>query len=180
MDKLIVERLPTGIKGLDKHMGGGWVKESVNLVAGKTGTGKTAFSMSFLYSGAIANVPGIYVTTEQRQEDLKNDIKSMFGWDIDALEKKNLITFLSMKPTLPGKTISQDKVAEMIRMYVLSMFSKIEESVKKTKAQRIVIDSMSLIEMFIKDEYFAKVALMRLVDKLKNLKVTYILICRDD
>ena len=170
-----VERLPTGIKGLDKHMQGGWVKGSVNLVTGKTGTGKTAFCMSFLHEGALGNEHGVYVTTEERVQDVKGDIKAMFGWDLDTLEKKGLLNFLSIMPTLPTKVIGPDEVAQLVKLYIFNIFDKIEKAIMKAGAKRIVIDSVSLVEMFIKDEYFAKVALMRLVDKLKGMDITALL-----
>lgn len=170
-----VDRLTTGIKGLDKYMKGGWVKGSVNLVSGKTGTGKTAFSMSFIYSGAQEGEPGVYVTTEEGIEDVKADIGSMFGWDLSAMEKKRLVSFLSIRPTLPTKTMTTDQINQIIKIYVFNLTAKIEDAIKAARAQRVVIDSMSLIEMFIKDEYFAKVALMQLVEKLKTLNVTALL-----
>jgi KaiC/GvpD/RAD55 family RecA-like ATPase len=170
-----VDRISTGIIGLDKLMQGGWVKGSSNLVTGKTGTGKTAFAMSFLCTGAMNKEPGLYVTTEERSRDVKGDILSMFGWDLDALEKKGMLNFMSIMPTIPTKVVSSEKLSQMIKIYMFNLSNKIEVAMRKTRAVRVVIDSVSLIEMFIKDEYFAKVALMSLVEKLKNLNVTSLL-----
>ncbi len=170
-----VERLTSGIKGLDRYMEGGWVKGSVNLVTGKTGTGKTVFCMSFLHEGALRNESGVYVTTEERVQDVKGDIRAMFGWDIEALEKGGMLHFLSIMPTLPTKIISPAEVAQLVKLYMFNLFDKIEKLVRKSGAKRIAIDSISLIEMFIKDEYFAKVALMRLVEKLKEMGITSLL-----
>lgn len=175
MARVKSERLTTGIMGLDKHMEGGWVKGSSNLVTGKTGTGKTAFSVSFLYDGAKRNEPGLYVTTEERVKDVKGDVLAMFGWELDPLEKKGMIQFLSIMPTIPNKMISSDKLAQLIKLYIFNLSNKIAIAIKKSKAERVVIDSMSLIEMFIRDEYFAKVAMMQLVEKLKNMGVTSVL-----
>jgi len=175
MAKMKVERTTTGIAGLDKHMEGGWARGSANLVTGKTGTGKTAFSLSFLYDGAQKGESGLYVTTEERVKDVKGDMAAMFGWDLDALEKKGKINFLSIMPTIPNKVISSDKLAQLIKLYIFNLSNKIEVAARKSKAQRVVIDSMTLIEMFIRDEYFAKVAMMQLVEKLKNIGVTSVL-----
>jgi len=175
MSDFKIERLATGIKGLDKHMNGGWVKGSVNLVTGKTGTGKTAFSMSFLYAGATNKEPCLYVTTEERAEDVKNDIRAMFGWELDSLVDQGKLHFLSIMPTLPTRSMGPKEVAQLVKLYIFNLTSKIELAVRKTKATRLVIDSVSLVEMFIKDEYFAKVGLMQLVNKLKTLEITSIL-----
>jgi KaiC/GvpD/RAD55 family RecA-like ATPase len=168
-----VERVKTGIIGLDDKIEGGFVKGSVNLITGKTGTGKTSLCCSFLYQGAKEGEPGLYVTTEERVEDIKNDIKAMFGWNFDELEKKKLIKLLSIKPIFPNKEI-QD-INRLIRLYILNFLSQIEKSIKDIKAKRVVVDSVSIIEMFIKDEYISRVALNSLTEKLRELGVTSLL-----
>ncbi|NIM46789.1 MAG: AAA family ATPase, partial [Candidatus Aenigmarchaeota archaeon] len=148
-----MERLNTGIIDLDEKMQGGFVKRSVNLVTGKTGTGKTAFCASFLYAGAQKNEPGVYVTTEEPEEDIKDDIKSMFNWNIDELEKNKLIQFLVLEPVIPVQFDREEEMSRILKIYVYDLYSKIEELVKKVKAKRVVIDSTTIIEMFIKDDY---------------------------
>ncbi|HKZ45728.1 MAG TPA: ATPase domain-containing protein [archaeon] len=168
-------RVTTGVAGLDKLMEGGFVPGSINLISGKTGTGKTAFCTSFLYSGALKKEVGIYLTSEERIDDIKDDIKKMFGWDLDSLEKKGLIQFISLRPEIPRKTMREDQMAELTKLYVYDMMSKIESAVKKTNACRLVIDSISIIEAFIRDSYIRKIALMQILSRIKELKVTTLL-----
>ena len=167
-----MERVTTGVLGLDKKLEGGFFRGSANLITGKTGTGKTIFGVSFLYKGALSGEPGVYVTTEQREQDVKADIASMFGWDIDSLEKKNLIKFVSIKPSLPTRGLSQDDMVRLVRSYVYSISDKILQGIKSVKAKRVVFDSVSFVEMFIKDEYLARAALLQLVESLKESEVT--------
>lgn len=168
------DRIFTGVHGLDEKMQGGFVRDSINLITGKTGTGKTAFCASFLYAGAQKNEPGVYVTTEESEADIKEDIKSMFNWDIDELEKKGLIKFLVLEPVIPVEFNREEEMSRILKIYVYDLYSKIEEIVKKTKAQRLVIDSSTIIEMFIQDEYLRRVALMKFIGDLKKLGVTTI------
>ncbi len=172
---LKVERISTGVLGLDDKIQGGFYKGSVNFITGRTGTGKTAFASSFIVAGAVKGERGLYITTEEREKDIKDDIKSMFDWDIDALEKRNLVTFISMRPQLPMKTVTGEQVAKVVKLYMYDLVSKVEEAVKKYKAQRVVVDSISLVEVFIKDDYLRKIALMQFVDRLKDLEVTALL-----
>ena len=167
-----VERVPSGIEGLDKLMEGGFVKGSVTLITGKTGTGKTAFCASFLYAGALRGEPGVYVTSEERVEDIKNDVKAMFGWDLDMLEKTGRIKFLALRPEFPSKVITGEDLGKLIKIYIFDLTDRIEKAVKEINAQRLVIDSISIIEMFIRDEYLCRVAIMQLLDKLRELGVT--------
>jgi len=167
-----MDRISSGVVGLDSKMQGGFFKGSVNLITGKTGTGKSSFCSSFLYSGAKLKEPGLYLTTEEREEDLKNDIKSMFGWDLSVMEKKKLLKFISIKPMFPSKRIGSEDMNRLIKLYVFDISEKLEKGIKSVNARRVIIDSISIIEMFIKDEYLSRTVLMHLVDKLKNMGVT--------
>lgn len=171
---MLVERVKTGIIGLDDKMEGGFVKGSVNLITGKTGTGKTSFCSSFLYQGALENEPGVYITTEERGEDIKKDIQAMFDWDFDVFEQKGLIKIISIKPIFPTKDSMED-INRLVRMYIFNLLSKIEKVITEMNAKRVVIDSVSIIELFIKDEYISRVALNALTEKLRELGVTALL-----
>jgi len=170
-----IERISTGVIGLDDKAKGGLVKGSVNFVTGRTGTGKTAFCSSFLYAGAIKGERGLYITTEEREEDIKNDIKAMFDWDLDTLEKKGLLKIVSIRPELPLKIASGEVLAKVVKLYMYDLISKIENAVENLKAERLVVDSVALIEIFINDEYLRKLALMQFIDRLKELNVTSVI-----
>jgi KaiC/GvpD/RAD55 family RecA-like ATPase len=169
------DRVTTGIIGLDDKMKGGFVRGSANLLAGKAGTGKTTVAVSFLYKGALEGEPGVYVTTEESEDDVKRDVQAVFGWDLAALEKKKLLKFLSIKPIMPMKKITDDALAQTTKIYVFDVSDKIRQAVREIKAQRVVVDSVSIIEMFIKDDYIAKIALMQFVDNMKSIGVTSLL-----
>lgn len=167
-----MERINTGVEGLDDKMSGGFFPGSSNLLVGKTGTGKTIFASSFVYKGALQGEPGVYVTTEQREEDVKSDIQAMFGWDFQGLEAKKLLKFISIKPSLPTRGIAQEEMSNLIKSYVYNITDNIVKSVNEIRAKRIVLDSVSFVEMFVKDEYLVRAALMQLVDTLKEAGVT--------
>ena len=105
----------------------------------------------------------------------RNDIMSMFGWEVEDMEKQGLLSFVSIMPSLPTRNIKDSDIAQLVKLYVYNLFTKIEQAVSKVNARRIVIDSVSLVEIFIKDEYLAKVALMQLVEKLKEMGITSLL-----
>ncbi|MFH1256691.1 MAG: ATPase domain-containing protein [Candidatus Diapherotrites archaeon] len=81
------ERISTGIKGFDELIGGGIPKGHKVLISGAPGTGKSIFCMQVLYNCAkkLGNV--LYVTFEQKEEDV---IKQMerFGWNIHDVSGK--------------------------------------------------------------------------------------------
>jgi len=165
-----LDRISTGVIGLDSKIKGGLVKGSVNLVTGKTGTGKTSFCVSFLYRGCMDNEPGVYITTEEMGDDIKKDAISMFNWDLSEMERKGLLCMVSIKPIFPNK--ENIDINHLVRLYIFDILNKIEESVKRVNAQRVVLDSISIVELFIKDDYISRVALAAIAEKLRNLGVT--------
>jgi len=125
---MVVERVESGIPGLDKVMEGGFVKNSVNLLAGTTGTGKTIFGCQYILKGLQKGENGVYVTLEQPPEDILADI-GRFGWDLlfkKYIDQKKLVLYTTY-PT------SIQKLGE-------SIF----DLVKKTNAKRLVLDSLSI------------------------------------
>jgi len=165
-----LDRVSTGVLGLDSKIKGGLIKGSVNLVTGKTGTGKTSFCVSFLHCGIENNERGVYITTEETGDDIKKDALSMFNWDLSEMERNGMLLMVSIKPIFPSKEATD--INHLVRLYIFDILNKIEESVKRIKAQRVVLDSVSIVELFIKDDYISRVALAAIAEKLRSLGVT--------
>lgn len=169
----MAERVSTGVAGLDGRMQGGFIEGSTNLITGKTGTGKTAFSANFLWQGVQNEEPVVYISTEQREDDLKADIQEVFGWDVSRAEQQGLATIMSIKPIFPSKDVQN--LNRLIRSYITSLMNEVDDAIDRIGAERIIIDSISVIEMFIKDEYMARVALSSLLNNLREAGVTSLL-----
>jgi circadian clock protein KaiC len=58
----ILERLSTGVPGLDQVLGGGLPEFSLVLIAGSPGTGKTTLAQQILFSNATPERPALYFT----------------------------------------------------------------------------------------------------------------------
>ncbi|MEM0324855.1 MAG: ATPase domain-containing protein [Candidatus Aenigmatarchaeota archaeon] len=169
-----MERISSGIIGLDELIEGGFVKNSVILITGKTGTGKTLFCGSFLYAGALKGENGIYITTEETEEDIINDIQSTFkNWRFREIVNKGLIRIYSVRPMLLSS--SEIDPSKLIKIYINSLLEKIDIAKRELNVKRVVIDSVSMIEQFLKDIYLARVGLSLLIDKLKSYEITTIL-----
>ncbi len=50
--------IPSGIPGLDDMIGGGFIKGSIFVLIGETGTGRTMFSLQYLYQGLLNGETG--------------------------------------------------------------------------------------------------------------------------
>jgi circadian clock protein KaiC len=60
--KVTIQRLPTGVPGLDQVLGGGLPEFSFNLIAGQPGCGKTTLAHQIMFSLATPQRPAIYFT----------------------------------------------------------------------------------------------------------------------
>src|SRR3954449_4885031 len=81
----VIEKSPTGIAGLDEITYGGLPKGRPTLLCGAAGCGKTLFSMTFLYNGAVRyDEPGVFIAFEERPEELIKNVGSL-QYDIQDL-----------------------------------------------------------------------------------------------
>lgn len=100
MSEIKIERIPTGIKGLDDLIEGGLPKGSTTLISGPPGTGKSIFCMNFLYNNAAKyGRKGLYVSFEQSEKEIKIQM-SQLGLDHEIVEK-GLIKILTQRPENP-------------------------------------------------------------------------------
>jgi KaiC/GvpD/RAD55 family RecA-like ATPase len=88
-----MERVPTGIKGLDELLGGGFPEGKCILLVGSPGAGKTTFAVQYLYHGALRGETGLYVTLDEHPDVVKQNLLS-YNWDIDGMEKKGKLLFM--------------------------------------------------------------------------------------
>jgi len=121
-----IDRVKTGIFGLDKIIEGGFPKNSVIIVSGNPGAGKSIFCLQYIYYGATNNEPGLYITLEEEPSDLKEAAKKL-GMDFDKLKNCKIIK--------PGNIKDYPDLQKII-----------EEEIKNLKAKRLVIDSLSSLE----------------------------------
>ena len=60
--KVIIQRLATGVPGLDEVLGGGLPQYSFNLIAGPPGCGKTTLAHQMMFALATPERPALYFT----------------------------------------------------------------------------------------------------------------------
>jgi circadian clock protein KaiC len=122
-----VERLSTGVAGLDELLGGGLPARSATFVQGSTGTGKTLLGLHFLVAGAQQGEAGILFTLEETFEQLRG-IAASFGWNLQELERQGR---LRMNYTSPVE-LSTDRFLHDVR-----------EQVETLGVRRLVLDSLT-------------------------------------
>ncbi|MFH0714238.1 MAG: ATPase domain-containing protein [Candidatus Diapherotrites archaeon] len=162
-----MERVSTGIAGLDGLLSGGFPKGSTTLVSGGTGTGKSLFGLQYLYYGAKEEKqPGLYVTLETSTSNLSWDMES-FNWDFKALQDLELLKIYRMKLV---SNSSQEFERE-----VKAQLEVIARTVKELNIQRLVLDSSTAFSNFVKEPGRLRYMLYELSSALKELNATSIL-----
>ncbi len=166
-----IERVPTGIPGLDDILHGGFIKGSNILISGPAGTGKTIFCLQFLYNGIVKyNQPGILLTLEERPSELRREA-SLFGWDLSKLESEGLLVIIdgaSSKAGLP----TYESIALKPTFSVETIADKIYKAKKEINAERIVIDSISGLSFQLNALNEIRDAIFKLSSLLRELNLT--------
>src|SRR5436190_18168237 len=62
MNKVIINRLATGVPGLDTILGGGVPEFSFNLIVGPPGAGKTTLAHQIMFALATRERPALFFT----------------------------------------------------------------------------------------------------------------------
>lgn len=143
-----MDRVNTGIKGLDEVIQGGFPRERTILVTGGPGSAKTTFAMQFLCAGAREfDEPGIYVTLGESPQNIMENLAG-FGLGIEELVKEKKIVFLDLSLLAGSKKVDIDILK-----------NSLATAVKEIGAKRIVIDSITQMVIHLgEDEIRAKLA----------------------
>ncbi len=154
-----MEKIKTGVPGLDEIMMGGIPKFHQALITGTSGTGKTTFCCQFMHEGIKKhNDSGVYLSFEEPSDSITENAKT-FGWDFKALEKSGKFSFIRYDP-----------------YHIEDVFDILESTIRQVKATRVVVDSISALGLHIKDEAELRRMIFNLSIILRKLKCTSLLV----
>ena len=81
----------SGVPGLDDVLGGGWPSNSIYLVAGTPGVGKTTVAIQFLLEGKRRGEHCLYVTLSETMREL-TAVAASHAWDLIGIKVIELST----------------------------------------------------------------------------------------
>jgi len=150
-------RISSGVKGFDGLVNNGIPKGDTILLSGPAGSGKKIFGLQFLCFAAEKE-HGLYISFEDEINEIKK-VASDLKMDTKKLEKENKLRFLRYDP------------------YQLEdLLEVIENQIREVSAERIVIDSVSILGIFIKDAADLRRQLMQMNRVLKKNECTAIIL----
>ncbi len=162
----MLERLLTGIQGLDAILEGGLTRNRSTLVAGTSGSAKTVLAVQFLAEGIEKfGQTGIFVTLEESPEDLRKNMMG-FGWDIAEWERQGKWAFVDASPRGRDQTVIAGEFD------FGALIARVKFAAQKVGAKRASIDTLAAIFIQFKDIDVVRRELLLLVEVLKELDIT--------
>jgi circadian clock protein KaiC len=147
-----------GVPELDKMLGGGIFEGDSLLVAGPSGTGKSALATQFIAEGLRHGESGIMAIFEERPADYRQRAGA-FGLNLKAAEQKGTLETLYLRPL----DLSVDETMQ-----------EILDAIERVGAKRLVIDSLVGFEMALAPSFRAdfRESLYRMIGALTGAGVT--------
>jgi circadian clock protein KaiC len=123
-------RISSGNPELDAMCGGGFFRDSVILVSGATGTGKTLTVTQFLAGGAAAGERCLLLAFEESRDQL---FRNAVGWgaDFDRMEQDGLLRVVCDYPEVVG---------------LEDWLIRIKAIIEEFRPARVALDSLSALE----------------------------------
>jgi len=151
-------RLSMGIPELDKMLGGGLLEGDSLLVAGPSGTGKSALATQFIAEGLRKGEPGIIAVFEERPNGYTERAAS-FGLNLKTPQEKGKLEVLYLRPL----DLSVDETMQ-----------ELLEAITRVGAKRLVIDSLVGFEMALAPSFRAdfRESLYRMIGALTGAGIT--------
>ncbi len=132
----VLEKAPTYIRGVDEILAGGLPRGRTSILLGEAGSGKTVFGLEFLYRGALAGEPGIFVGFEESAPMIRQNAATL-GWDLAALEKSRLLVLVEGEAG--AETILGGDFSLKGLLAALSGISR------EIGARRVVLDALEVV-----------------------------------
>ncbi len=163
----VLEKCPTGIRGLDEITKGGLPRGRPTLICGSAGSGKTLFAIEFLMRGAMEHgEPGVFMTFEETTEDLAKNFISL-GFDLHDMESRGLIAMDHVR-------IMRSEIEETGEYDLEGLFVRLGSAIDSIGAKRVVLDTIEALFSELPNATILRAELRRLFQWLKDRGVTAI------
>lgn len=161
---MATKRVSTGIEGLDPLLEEGFLPAKSYLVTGDAGTGKTTACLQFLLKGLTAGEKAVYVTVDERPNDILDSAASL-GWDLQPYIQKKDLVILDAAPYFSARTGAAKEREVDVQRIVTDLASHIN----RMQAQRLAIDPVGpLIHSEARSEEQARLLIRLLQTQLQT------------
>lgn len=157
-----MDRISSGNEALDSILGGGFPANSINIIMGLPGTGKTILAEKIVFSSASSERPALYVGTVS--EPLDKMLRYLQEFDyFDA--------------ALIGDAVIYEDMSDVLRTRGLaSLVAGIIDLVKEHNPSFLVIDSFKALHAFSASPGEFRAVTSELMNTLSSLAITSFLV----
>jgi KaiC/GvpD/RAD55 family RecA-like ATPase len=174
------ENVPTGVKGLDELISGGFPEGRVILVLGGPGTGKTILASQFLYQGiSLYGENGIFISLDESKEHFYSEMLK-FGWDFKKAEEEGKFLFmdatrLSRVAMLKEKMMKEETSSlRGKQLQIDRLIEELQAKIQQIGAKRVALDTLASLFYRFLDPIERRTASVDLIEALSDINVTTI------
>ncbi len=164
------ERIQTGVPGLDSVLDGGLIGDSLYLLKGAPGTGKTTIGLQFLLEGAKRGERCLYLGLSETRGQL-DSLATSFGWRLDGIEIHDMRRRGESDDKRSSYTVFSPSEVELEEIS-----REILEQVDRVRPARLVLDSLSEIRLLADDPFRYRRELLVLSDQISARGCTGLLL----
>lgn len=162
-----LRKVPTGIEGFDAITDGGVPAGRPTLVCGGPGCGKTLFALAFLTHGAKVGEPGLFVTFEETEQDLVENVGSL-GYDLHHLIRRKRLAIEYIR-------VERAEIEETGEYDLEGLFIRLDHAMRSISAKRIVLDTIESLFSGLSNTAVLRAELRRLFAWLKDRNITAVI-----
>jgi KaiC domain protein len=128
-----LDRIDVGIEGLDEMILGGVPEQSLVAAIGSAGTGKTTFGLQFVHQALENDERAVFIALEESRTRVLATADEK-GWDFSGYAESDQLAVLDLDPIEMANSLS-------------SIRNDLPRLINEFDAERLVLDSVSLLEM---------------------------------
>ncbi|QLC33030.1 KaiC domain-containing protein [Halarchaeum sp. CBA1220] len=156
-----IPRIEFGVEGLDNMVQGGIPQRSLLVTIGGAGTGKTTFGLQFLEQAVQNGEKGVFITLEESYDRIVQSAAEK-GWPFEEYVQNDQLAVIDLDPIEMANSLS-------------SIRSELPHLIEEFGADRLVLDSVSLLEMMYDDQATRRTEIYDFTKALKRAGVTTLL-----
>src|ERR1700691_5331285 len=130
-DKVKINKLPTGVPGLDEILGGGIPEFSFNVIAASPGCGKTTLAHQIVFANGTSKKPALYFTVLGEPALKMLRYQQQFSF-FDESKLNKAVRFINLADVVLGKDLN-------------AVFEEISRQVTALKPGFVVVDSFRTV-----------------------------------
>lgn len=168
-----MRRISTGIVGLDELIEGGLPENTINLVSGPAGSGKSLLGMQYIYTGAKdQNETGIFLTLEESAHNIHRAM-SRYNMDLERYENEGKLYIMDVGELRVECDTKEEKEIGLVGFNTI--LELLNTHLELSKAKRLVIDSLTSIGLYYPSIEELRREMFRFGRTLKKKNITTIL-----